>query len=68
MKKLEEHLRAMTEQVKLRRKLLIEVRSSIDNCSRKSSQSDENNQRMEAKFVDEIEQYQIKIDRADQLV
>lgn len=67
MKKLEEHLRAMTEQVKLRRKLLLEVRSSIDDCSRKSSQSDDN-QRMEAKLVEEIEQYQMKIDRADQLV
>lgn len=55
MKRLEEHLRSMTEQVKVRRKFL---RTSIDHHPNENIK----------KLINEIEQYRMKIDRTDQLV
>ena len=78
MKELEEHLRAMTEQVKFRRKLLKNYTSNqrpFEDGLKQASQSDveihqaiANKRRIEVKLEEEIEQYQMKIDRADQLV
>ncbi len=96
MEELEEHLRAVNEQVKIRRKLLKDftennhsVRYSVRSISKNSylfnqiSHTDlsmyekeieqtniiiANKRRIYTKLEDEIEQYHIKIDRADQLV
>ena len=80
MKEFEEHLRAITEQVRIRRKLLKDFTENHDSIRSRSElimyeEEIEQKQlvlakkrRIQTKFEDEIEQYRVKIDRADQIV
>ncbi|CAF1211887.1 unnamed protein product [Rotaria sordida] len=79
MKELEEHLRAVTEQVKIRRKLLKDFSEKHDSTSHADlimhqEEIEEMNKaitkkrHIEIKLEDELQQYHIKIDRADQII
>ncbi|CAF1541162.1 unnamed protein product, partial [Rotaria sordida] len=79
MKELEEHLRAVTEQVKIRRKLLRDFSEKHDSTSHadlimlqeeieQMNKAITKKRHIEIKLEDELQQYHIKIDRADQII
>ncbi|CAF0888168.1 unnamed protein product [Rotaria sp. Silwood1] len=79
MNELEEHLRAVTEQVKIRRKLLKEFVDRHDSTCHtdlimfqeeieQTSKAITKKRHIEIKLEDEIQQYYVKIDRADQII
>jgi transcription elongation GreA/GreB family factor len=76
MKELEEHLRSITEQVKIRRRLLKHstektYKSEMEGIGEEIEQINkliENKRYIQSKLEDDIEQYHIKINRADQSV
>ncbi|CAF0975474.1 unnamed protein product [Rotaria sp. Silwood1] len=79
MNELEEHLRAVTEQVKIRRKLLKEFVDRHDSTCHtdlimfqeeieQTSKAITKKRHIEIKLEDEIQQYHVKIDRADQII
>ncbi|CAF1541634.1 unnamed protein product [Rotaria sordida] len=79
MKELEEHSRAVTEQVKIRRKLLKDFSEKHDSTSHadlimhqeeieQMNKAITKKRHIEIKLEDELQQYHIKIDRADQII
>ena len=75
MRELEEHLRSIIEQVKIRRRLLKDYTEKANsvNIVDKSEIEEinkliENKRYIQSKLEDDIEQYHVKINRADQSV